>query len=175
MTSKSESRRSTTRPFGQHTGLCCPQKLRLVYFESIVYSRSRVYVHLSLKLLSTWLSLTNKIKPRVRRINQMFRIWNPQSVVSESNSIIKYGLGIVMGHWQIVYIQIGHRRTWRLIRVCTVCLNYRKLRAKWKSPFGTIFPSLKSVTIDLSVLSVLWCSTPELLSHERTSCMALRI
>ena len=33
---------------------------------------------------------------------------------------------------------------WRLIRMCTVCLYYRKLRAKWnslKSKFRTIFPA----------------------------------
>ena len=47
-------------------------------------------------------------------------------------------------HWQTVQTQIRRRRTWRLIRVCTICLNYRKLRVKGnnrKAPFRTIFPA----------------------------------
>ena len=49
-----------------------------------------------------------------------------------------------LGHWQTVQIQITRRKTRCLIRICTVCLNNRKLRIKWnspKSPFRTIFPA----------------------------------
>ena len=45
-------------------------------------------------------------------------------------------------HCQILQTQIRCCRMWYLIRVCTVCLNYRKLRIKLhslKSPFRTIF------------------------------------
>ena len=49
-----------------------------------------------------------------------------------------------LGYWQTVQTQIRRHRTRRLIRVCTVCFNYRKLRIKWNnltSPFRTIFPA----------------------------------
>ena len=46
------------------------------------------------------------MKPRVRRTNQMFTIWNPQHVVSESISILVPGLGLVLGHLQTVQTQI---------------------------------------------------------------------
>ena len=44
----------------------------------------------------------------------------------------------------------------RLIRFCTICLNYWKIRIEWnsrKSPFRTIFPAYTQ-TIDLPVLQV---------------------
>ena len=47
-----------------------------------------------------------------------------------------------LGPWQTVQAQIRRGRTRHQIRVCTVCLNYKKLRVKWislKSPFRTIF------------------------------------
>ena len=50
-------------------------------------------------------------------------------------------------------------RIWCLIKICTVCLNYRKLRVKWnvvKSLLWTIFPAYNSETIDPPILSVLW-------------------
>ena len=49
-----------------------------------------------------------------------------------------------LGRWQTVQTQIRRRTVRRLIRVCTVCVNHRKIRAKWnslKSPFRTIFPA----------------------------------
>ena len=49
-----------------------------------------------------------------------------------------------LGHWQTVQTQIRCRRMRHLIRVCTVCLNYMKLRAEWnshKSPSRAIFPA----------------------------------
>ena len=49
-----------------------------------------------------------------------------------------------LGHWQTVQTQIRCFRMWHLIRVCTVCLNNRKLRFNWNSlnsPFRTIFPA----------------------------------
>ena len=42
---------------------------------------------------------------------------------------VKPGLGH-LGHLQTVQTQIRHCRTQHLIRVCTVCLNYRELRVK---------------------------------------------
>ena len=44
-----------------------------------------------------------------------------------------------MGYWQTVQIQIRHHRMRHLIRVYTVCLNDRKVRFKWQSPFRTVF------------------------------------
>ena len=38
-----------------------------------------------------------------------------------------------MGHWQTVKTHIRRHRTRRLIMVCTVCLNHRKVRVKWNS------------------------------------------
>ena len=46
--------------------------------------------------------------------------------------------------------QIRLQRTRRLIKVCTVCLNYRKLRVKWnsfKSPFRTILQVYTQETV----------------------------
>ena len=45
--------------------------------------------YISLRLLSTWLSLTSDINPCIRWTNKVFRIWNPQPVVSELNHIPK--------------------------------------------------------------------------------------
>ena len=43
-----------------------------------LYNQPKVYIHQTfLKVLSTWLSLTNEIKPLVRRTNQLFMIRNP--------------------------------------------------------------------------------------------------
>ena len=50
-------------------------------------------------------------------------------VLSSQASVLKHGLGLVLGHWQTVQTQ-SRRRTRRLIRVCTVRLNFRKLRVK---------------------------------------------
>ena len=63
---------------------------------------------------------------------------------------VKPGLSLVLEHWKTVQTQTRRHRTWSLIRVCTVCLNYRKLRVKWNrsGPF-----SRQSTR---SVLSVLW-------------------
>ena len=109
-----------------------------------------------ISLLSTWLLLTNAIKPRLctKSRNRLFipvlflSLWRQSAVLSELS--VKLG----PGHWQTLRTQIRSRRTRRLIRVCTVCLNQWKLRVKWntlKSPF-----SLHSETIDPLVLSVLW-------------------
>ena len=51
-------------------------------------------------------------------------------------------------------------------RVCTVCLNYRKLRVKWnglKSPFRSIFPAYTQRQSTVPVLSVLWLQGEQLL------------
>ena len=51
----------------------------------------------------------------------------------------------MLGHWQTVQTQIRRRKTRRLIRVCTVCLYYRKLRVKRNSlsPLSGPFPQPK--------------------------------
>ena len=67
-------------------------------------------------------------------------LWR-QSAINGGLSV-KPGLAH-LGHWQTVQTQIRHRMRC-LIRVCTVCSNYRKLRVKWNSlkfPFRTIFPA----------------------------------
>ena len=43
---------------------------------------------------------------------------------------VKLGLGFMLGHWQTMQIQIRCHRTRRLISICSVCLNNRKLRVK---------------------------------------------
>ena len=94
-------------------------------------------------MLSTWLSLTNEIKPSVSRSNKMFTMWNPLPVVSEPNPILKPGVVLVLGHWQIAQIKIRHRRTRHLIRVCVICL-LQKLTVKCnsrKSTFRIIYPA----------------------------------
>ena len=101
------------------------------------------YTKISLRLLSTWLSLNKEIKPRVCTksrwrlfIAALFLSLWPQCRVKRV--ICKTWTGTLA----TVQTQIRRRRTRRLIRVCTVCLNYRKLRVKWnnlKSPFMTIF------------------------------------
>ena len=45
------------------------------------------------------------------------------------------------GHWQTVQTQIRCRSMQHLIRVCTICLNYRKIRAEWNSLVRTVFPA----------------------------------
>ena len=60
-----------------------------------------------------------------------------------------------LGHWQTVQTQIRRRWTQRLIRVCTVCFNYRKLRIKLNSlafPFRTIFPAYTRTIYPVSIL-----------------------
>ena len=57
----------------------------------------------------------------------------------KSGLSVKSGLGLVLGHWQTVQTQIRCHRTRRVIRICTICSNFRKLRVKWNSlmsPFG---------------------------------------
>ena len=65
-----------------------------------------------------------------------------QSAVDRGLSV-KPGPGH-LGHWQTVQILIRCCRMQHLIRVCTVCLNYSKLRVKQNSLwslFMTIFPA----------------------------------
>ena len=60
-----------------------------VLFWGFTVDLKYTYTKNSLRLLFIWLSLTNEIKPRVRRTNQLLTIWNPQTVVTEPNSIPK--------------------------------------------------------------------------------------
>ena len=55
-----------------------------------------------------------------------------QSVMWRELSV-KLGLGLVLGYLEVVQMQVICLRMWHLIRVCTVCLNYRKLRVKWSN------------------------------------------
>ena len=99
--------------------------------------------------MSTWLSLINVIKLHIRQnpgydyslwllIATVFlSLWH-QSVVDRVLSVP--GLGH-WGHWQTVQTQIRCRSMQHLIRVCTICLNYRKIRAEWNSLVRTVFPA----------------------------------
>ena len=66
-----------------------------------------------------------------------------------------------LGHWQTVKTQIRCHRMQLLIKLCTVGLNYRKLRVKWNSltpAFRIIFPTYTQRPPVLSVLWLLVCN-----------------
>ena len=87
---------------------------------------------ISLRELSTWLSLTIAIKPRV---------WRNHGSYSRA-ILVAVSVKPRLEHWQTVQTKIRRCRTRRQIRVCTICLNDRKLRLKLNSlvsPFRTIF------------------------------------
>ena len=75
--------------------------------------------------------------------NQTARLYEIQITVIYSRTILvavtsecpvkKLSAKPGLEHWQTVQTKIRNRKTRRLIRVCTVCLNYRKLRVKWNS------------------------------------------
>ena len=109
------------------------------------------YPKISLRSFSTWLSLTSEI--------QVMVIYSRTILVTSECSVrgltVKPGLILVLGYWQTVQTPIRRRRRRRLIRVCTVFLNYMKFNCKWyclKSPLRTIC----SETTDSPILSVLW-------------------
>ena len=120
---------------------------RNFYWIDSLLSTQSIYIHqMSLRLFSTWLSSANETKAcactksRLRLFIAMLflSLWRQYTMYRGLS--VKLGLG----HWQTVQTQIRRRRTWRLIRICIVCLNYRKLRVKWndcKFPFRTIFPA----------------------------------
>ena len=71
---------------------------------------------------------------------------NIRSLVAVTSECSVRGLSVKpgLGHWQTAQTQIRRRRTRHLIRVCTVCFNYRKLRIKRNSltsRFKTIVPA----------------------------------
>ena len=107
------------------------------------FSRTRVKVVVC-QNLSSWLSLNNVIKPCIRKNWGKGYSQPCYSCRCDLRGIsVKPGL-VHLGYWQTVQTQIRHRRMWHLIRVCTVCLNYRNLRVEGnslKSPFRTIFPA----------------------------------
>ena len=66
----------------------------------------------------------------------------------------------MLGHCQTVQAKIRCHRTRHVIRVCTICLNYRKIRDRWNI-LTVLMPRSKPFsqptrTIDPPVLSVLW-------------------
>ena len=88
--------------------------------------------YVSLRWLSTWYSLANltelrKTKSRKRLfIAALFlSLWRRSAV--DRGLSVKPGLGHLR-HWQTMRTQIRTHKTRRLFRVCTVCLNYRKIR-----------------------------------------------
>ena len=116
---------------------------------SIVYSRSRVFIHQTvLKVLSMCSSLTNEIKPRVRRTNQM-----PTTCCLRTELYSKTWTGLSAGTFANSAEHIRHRRTRRLIRVCTVCFNYGKLMVKWNSLVPVRDPSRNHAYIILTYLN----------------------
>ena len=101
------------------------------------------YTKIFLRLLSMCLPLTNEIKSHTCMKSRLFMatlfllLWCQSALLR--GLFVKPGLG----HWQKVQTQIRCCRMC-LIRLCTVCLNYRKFRFKWnslKSPFRIIFPA----------------------------------
>ena len=79
------------------------------------------------------------VKPRLDH-------WQTILVAVTSECSVKRVIRVkpALGHSQTVQTQIRRQRMRPLITVCTVCLNYRKLKVKWnslKSPFRTIFPA----------------------------------
>ena len=136
------------------------------FFWSIVYNRVNEDIRQNLLMLSTWLSLTIEIKPRVFFFFFFFFffvclfvcccfffVWfffyEIQVTVIYSRAILSLwyqsavdrGSSVKpgLGHWQTTRTQIRRHRTWSLVWFCTVCLNYRKLKVK--TPFRTIFPA----------------------------------
>ena len=81
------------------------------------------------------------------------RIWLRLDIVRMADELLS-----LTKHWQTVQTQIRRRRTRRLIRVCSVCLNYRTLRINWNSFMSRsgLFHSLHSEKFDPVVLSMLW-------------------
>ena len=137
------------------------------YKEVVVYFLGRLftiepwyaYTKISLRLLSTWLSLTNVIKPRIR-LNPGLSLWL-QSAFDRGLSV-KPGLG-PLWLWQTVQTQIRCCRMRHLISVCTVCLNYWKLRVNWNSSKSCLRSFSQPETTEPSVLSVLWFTRRKLL------------
>ena len=67
----------------------------------------------------------------IEQCNQIARTCrNPGNSYSCRAVDIGLSVKLGLGHWQTVQTQIRSRNTTRLIRVCTVCLNYMKLRVK---------------------------------------------
>ena len=92
-------------------------------FGLIVYNWPKVCIHQNFLKVVVHLTITDQ--------------YNQTSVTSgavQRQSSVKPDLVLLLGHWQTVQTQIkGHR--WQcLTRICTVCLNDRKLRVKWNSP-----------------------------------------
>ena len=83
--------------------------------------------------------------------NQTARFYEIQGTVIYSRAILvavtsECRVQARLEHCQTVQTQIRRRRTRRLIRACTVCLNYWKFRVKWK------FLSPRSVTFSQPTL-----------------------
>ena len=106
---------------------------------SIVYNWAKVYIHqkilkvvVNVIITDQWNQTASCRKSKLWLfIAALFLLLWRQSTV-QWGSPVKPGLG----HWQTLQTKITHHRMRRLIRVCTVLLNYRKLRVK--SPFRTI-------------------------------------
>ena len=88
-----------------------------------------------LRLLYTWLLLTNEIKLHVCMQSRLFIA---TQFLSLSERCVKR---VICKTWTGTLA--NNAECGGLIRVCTVCLNNRKLRVKWTvlSPFRTIFPA----------------------------------
>ena len=98
---------------------------------------------------------SNRALDEIFMIAPFSSLWRQSAV--ERGLFIKQGLGY-LGYWQTVQTQIRRRRTRLLIRVCTVCLNYRNLRVEGnslKSPLGMISPAYTHETIELPLISAL--------------------
>ena len=112
---------------------------------------------MSLSLQSTWLSLTNVIKPRVCTKSRLRLFIAALFLLLWCQSAVDGGLSVKPGQGTFRAVQTQCRRSGpqRLIRICTVCLNSRKFKGWMKQSHVSI---LHSGTVDPPVLPVLgWC------------------
>ena len=113
-------------------------------FGWIVYNRAIVFRHQNFLQLVVHVII-------IDHWNQTEHLYKIQVTVIYSRAVLVSGMSEFrvrnvlfikpgLGHWQTVQTQIRCHILWHLIRVCTVCENYTKLRAKWNSFKSGPFP-----------------------------------
>ena len=127
---------------------------------SIVYNLSIVYKHQNFLKVVVRVIIIDRASYEIQ-ITAVYShtlflsLWRQSAVASGLS--LKPSLGH-LGHWKTVPNQIRSRRTRHLIRVCTVCLNYRKLRVEFNNHLSHRwgpFPSLHWDIRPTGVVSVL--------------------
>ena len=130
-------------------------------FGSIVYNRTKVYMHqnflkvvVHVVIIDQWNKTASLYEIQVTVIYSRAILVTLTSECSLKRVICKTWTGLT----HTLQTQIRRRIMWRLIRVCTVFLNYGMLRFKWnnlKSPFRTIFLALLRDNRPLSAVGAL--------------------